>query len=54
MFYSVMNNSEPNGCVLTQRKVFRALEAFLLTYHGQLAVVNFGVRRVRFKKKHVN
>ena len=43
--YSVMNNDEPNGCVLTQRKVFRSLEAILFIYH----IVIFGVRRVRFK-----
>ena len=32
MCYSVMNKDERNGCVLTQRKVLRSLEAFLFTY----------------------
>ena len=41
--YFVMNTNERNGCVITQRKVFRSL----ITW--PLAVVIFGLRRVRFK-----
>ena len=49
MFYSVMNNDEQNGCVdpHTKESIFRSLSRLHITW--QVAVVIFGVRRVRFK-----
>ena len=41
IFYSVINNDERNGCVFTQRKVFRSLEAFSFTYHVTISCCHF-------------
>ena len=45
IFYSDMNNDERNGCVFTQRKLFRSLEAFSFTHHVTISCCH----RIRFK-----
>ena len=41
IFYSVMNNDERNGCVLTQWKVLRSFEAFSFTYEVTIGCCYF-------------
>ena len=49
-----MNNDERNGCVLTQRKVFRSLESFLFTYHVTSSCCHFWRETCSLQNIHVH